>query len=102
MFARAKPVNHLFNSDVHLPAPPGLVVAIRPSAARLSASFSPSPMSMVEPGGAANSSGRRNGIEGQFFPRLSHCPLSKRYCGNDLSFCAVTYLSTLRYGAPLR
>ena len=39
--------------------PPGLQVAVSPSAAKVSASCSPSAISTVDPAGAFNSSGRR-------------------------------------------
>src|SRR6516165_6335254 len=102
MLARAKPLSHLLRSGVHLPAPPGLVVLINPSAARVSASFSPSQISTVAFGGAASSSGNRYGIAGPAGLPFTQCPFSRWYCGNDFFPLLVTRLTTLRYSAPLR
>ena len=67
----------LVESGVHLPAPPGLVVAINPSAASVSASFSPSQIQTFAPVGAASSSGSRYGIAGPLGLPLSQRPFSQ-------------------------
>src|SRR6516162_9410653 len=96
MKTRRTPANHLFNSGVQLlpfllfglVAPSELVVAMQPSAARVSQSFSPSGINTSVRGllaSAASISGRRYGIFGHpagFFD--TQVPLTQNDCG----YCA--------------
>src|SRR6516162_4414099 len=100
MLARANPANHLFSSGAHLPAPPGLVVAIRPSLVSVSASFSPSAISTVAFAGAVNNARSRYGIAGPGGLPFTHVPFSRWYWGKYFLPSLDRRFTTLSQGVP--